>query len=689
LTHFQTVSARLATAALLAAFTISTVGAAPLSTGQPPLAGVPLAIDWTLRPAAIGSTCTAEIATANKRITALTGAKSARTFASVVLPLENAFADLNDNTAAQQFLYNVSTDKAVRDASQKCNIDQATFASEVSARPALYAALKAAKSSNTATTEAQRKLTDLWLTSSFRAGAGLSDAKRTEFVKLNAKLSDLQTQFGSNLGNDATTVTIAAAQAAGLPDDFLAAQKKLGDSYVVGVGESTVTTFMQNASDESARQLFYIAYAQRGGPKNVALLEQAIAIRDRLAHLFGYPTWAAYVIADKMAQTPQRVESFLHQIDVAILPKAKAERAELAALKGAGPFYAWDSAYYDNMLRKQKYSVDQTAIKQYFPVQHTLDAVLGVYSKLLDVSFKKIERPTDWNTEVIAYEVHDKPTGVLLGNTYFDLYPRPGKYNHFANFPIIPRRVLPDGSVRAPIAVIVGNWSRPATGKPALLSHDEVETFFHEFGHDMAAMLANRPYETLTGGFRADFVEAPSQMLENWVWEPAILKEISSNVATSEPLPDDLIAKMIAARYVHYALQTTTQIDYATVDMRYHTAGPHVDTTAVWKRTLAETTPGMFVAGTYPQAGFGHLMSGYDAGYYGYLWSKVYAQDMFTAFKSAGLENTAVGLRYRADVLAPARDREPDAEVAAFLGRPMNPSAFYRELGIAPQTAAH
>jgi thimet oligopeptidase len=173
-------------------------------------------------------------------------------------------------------------------------------------------------------------------------------------------------------------------------------------------------------------------------------------------------------------------------------------------------------------------------------------------------------------------------------------------------------------------------------------------------------------------------------MLENWAWDPGILKMVSANVTTGQPLPDDLIQKMIAARYVHYALATTQQILYATVDMRFHTMRPPVDTTAVWKATVAQTTPNQFVEGTVPQASFGHLMSGYDAGYYGYLWSKVYAQDLFSRFKAQGLTNPVAGMAYRRDILAPARLEEPDVEVAHFLGRPMSPDAFYRELGIAP-----
>jgi thimet oligopeptidase len=681
--HFAAVRSGVLSGALL----IAVLAAAPGSSPAPPMqAAVPLTIDWNLSAEQIAANCKAEIARADGRLTALTRARSARTFETVVLPLETITADLNDATAAQQFLTYASTDKAVRTASQTCNTDSSAFRSEVTARPALYEALKAAKSSNTAAGDAQMKLTELWLDASSRAGAGLAEAQRTEFVKLSAELSKVQNEFNSNLRDDASTITISAAQSAGLPPDFVATLSKTAAGYTVPVKESTVTPFLENAADESARRSFYLAYTNRAAATNVALLEQAIAIRDRLAHLFGYPSWAAYVLADKMAQTPQRVESFLTNIDTAILPKAKAERAELAALKGPQPFGNWDTPFYQSELRKQRYRVDDDAIKQYFPVDHTVKAVFGVYSRLLNVSFVPIANAAVYNPEVTAYEVHDGASGVLLGTFYLDLYPRPGKYNHFANFPLIARRVMPDGTVRAPFSAIVGNWSRPAPGHPALLSHDEVETFFHEFGHNMAAMLADEPYETLTSGFRSDFVEAPSQMLENWAWDPGILKIVSSNVTTGAPLPDALIKQMIAARYLDYALSTTQQILYASVDMTIHSSGAHVDTTQVWKTADSALTPYTFVDGTHPQAGFGHLMGGYDAGYYGYLWSKVYAQDMFSAFKQGGLENPAVGQRYRATILAPARTYEPDAEVAAFLGRPMSPTAFYRELGITPQT---
>jgi len=648
----------------------------------------PTVLNWNLTPAQISQNCKTVIGAVDSALKTVLARKGPRTFANTLVPLEDASSDLNDRLVAETFLFEVSTDKPTRDASLQCGTDQSDYLTEVSARPDLYAALAAVKASGTAKSVYQKKLLQLWLTGLARSGAGLAPAKRAEFVQLEKKLTDLQNKYQENLGNDATTITIGAPQSAGLPADFVATLKKNPDGgFVVPVNESTVTLFLSNAKDAAARKTFYLAYNNRAAGTNVALLQTAIATRDRLSHLMGYPNWAAYQLADRMAQSPRRVFGFLNDLDHKILPKAREDLASLAALKSQdtgdanATIDAWDVIYYDNLLHKTKYAVDNDAIRQYFPVQHTIDAVLNIYHKLLGVTFVRIDRPNVWYPGVVGYEVYDTRSGHFIGATYFDLYPRPGKYDHFANFPILPVRES-RGAFRAPMAAILGNWPKPAPGHPAVLSHDDVVTFFHEFGHDMAALLTTAPYETLSAGFRQDFIEAPSQMLENFVWQPSIIKEISSNVTTGQPLPDDLISKMIAARYVDYAYFTTRQILLATVDMDYHTMGPNVNTTAIWAKVSQDESPLPMAPGIHPQASFGHLMGGYDAGYYGYLWSKVYAQDMFTAFQKGGLENPTVGMRYRKDILSPARTIEPDAEVAAFLGRPMSRNAFYREFGI-------
>jgi Zn-dependent oligopeptidase len=244
-------------------------------------------------------------------------------------------------------------------------------------------------------------------------------------------------------------------------------------------------------------------------------------------------------------------------------------------------------------------------------------------------------------------------------------------------------RVLPDGAYRMPISSIIGNWPVGAPGKPALLSHDDVVTFFHEFGHLMHSTLSTARYETYYGtAVREDFVEAPSQMLENWMWQPSILKQVSSNVTTGEPLPDDLIERMVQLKHVsaENGAYWTSQAFFASYDMTINSSGPIVDVSRVYVDLKKKMTTMPAVPGTIPVASFEHLVGGYDAGYYGYLWSLVYAQDMFTAFQNGGLENPAIGARYRTYILAPGGSIEPDQLLRDFLGREPSNDAFYKEL---------
>lgn len=668
------------------------LGAVP-ATAATSRDNVRAAPNWNITPAQLRASCTREIARAKRRINAVIAARTPRTAGSVLLPLENITADLGDNTVADGFLFSVSPSAQVRKASQDCANQLNEFQSEFSARPDVYQALQKVAASHTASAPYQTKMLEFYLIGARRSGAALKPAARKQFIALENELGKIELEYDENLQNDKTTITITSAQTAGLDADFVATLKKNDDgTLTVPVNESTGGAFMRNERDPAARKAFYIAARTRGGEQNVKLLERAIAIRDRLAHLLGYKDWATYQLTDKMARDPKRVIKFLDDLDARLLPGAKAERAVLAQLKAADTGQApaqlepWDFSFYDNVLRKTKYAVDENEIKAYFPVQHTIDAVLDIYSHMLGVTFRR-GADDGWVPGLVHYAVSDTATGRFIGDTYFDLYPRPGKYSHFANFPLLPNRLLPDGKTRAPLAVIVGNWPKPAAGKPALLTHDEVETFFHEFGHNMAALLATAPYETLSGGFRHDFVEAPSQMLENFVWQPEILRKLSSRWDTGAPLPDDLIKKIIAARYVDEDSEYVGQAFLALVDMTYHTSGPKVDTTKVWADLLERTTPAHFIQGTYPQASFGHLMGGYDAGYYGYLWSQVYAQDMFTRFQRDGVESAIAGHAYRTDILAPAMTYEPDQEVRTFLGRPMSPDAFYASLGLEPTAA--
>jgi thimet oligopeptidase len=675
---------RPAAACAFAAVAALVLAGGDAAAAVPSTAPLVLVLDFKLTPAQIDTTCQDKLAAAGKRVDALVHARSARSFATVSEPLENVLADLVDDLAAQTLLYQVALDKDVRDASERCNSALSGFQAALFARPDLYAALAAATRSGSARGAAQKKLLEIQLLTARRSGAGLPEAGRRRFVEIARRITDLENAFANNLSSP-QTIALAKDQIDGLPPDLVAGLKTDADGrFIVTVDESNYSQFLASAKSEAARKAYYVAYQTRGGPRNVDLLELAIALRDEQARLLGYPSFSAYTLADRMAGTPGRVAAFLDSLDARLMATARRQRDELAAFAGGGELQPWDRPFWSEQFRQKQFDLDRDAVRQYFPAQHTVDAVLAIYSRMLGLTFTKGDDLPTWQPDVVGYRVTDTASGADRGVFYLDLYPRPGKYHHFANMGPSSRRVLPDGRVRPAVNTIVGNWPAPAPDKPSLLSHADVLVFFHEFGHNVAALCADTPYETLNSGYRQDFVEAPSQMLENFVWDPAILRSISSRVDTGAPLPDALIAKMNAARHYDQAWnEVSFDIFYAQVDQRYHSAKPPVDTTAVWKALTRQITPDPFADGTIPQANFGHLMGGYEASYYAYAWAKVYAQDLFTAFQQGGLLNPEVGLRYRRDILAPARSVEPDGLVKTFLGRPMTPDAFYADLGLA------
>jgi thimet oligopeptidase len=666
----------------------SAAPAQPATPAAPngPLLPADTGVNWNLTPDQINTTCDAAIKQAKDTIKQIeTTPIGQADFGNGIKGVETAVAVMNDALVAQGVLSQIAVDKKVRDASTSCDEKQSQFGVELGADPVAYA--MAQLGAATATNAKDRKLAELYMEAGRRAGAGLDPVTRAKTTKLFNELNDLQIAFQRQLGEDTTTIDISASEAASLPAAFVKSLKPAGDGYRVPVNESTYSQFMQNERSSAARQRYYIAYYHRGGDANVKRLTQAVAIRDQLAHLLGFNTWAAYQLDAKMAKTPQRVIDFLANVDSKLLPKARVELAELKALKAqsgdSSPWQPWDYAYYENLLVKTKYAVDETLVREYFPVDKVIPAVLGIYQKLLSVSFHPIAPADAWAPGVLEYSISDNATGKPIGWFFLDLYPRSGKYEHFANFSLRSGRVLPDGSYQMPISSIIGNWPVGAPGKPALLSHDDVVTFFHEFGHLMHSTLSIAPYETYYGtNVRGDFVEAPSQMLENWMWQPSILKEVSSNVNTGKPLPDDLIKKMIALKHVDDGAVWTGQAFYASYDMTIHSSGGNVNVTQTWFDLKKKLTTTPAVPGTIPEASFGHLMGGYDAGYYGYLWSKVYAQDMFTVFQKGGLESPVVGAKYRQDILQPGGSLEPDQLLHNFLGREVNYDAFYKDLGI-------
>jgi thimet oligopeptidase len=680
-----TSSLRITTAVLTAGLLLCVSNGAIASPSAPASPAGP-GVKWDLSAGEVTATCDAALATAQQTIKQIESTPIGRAdFANGIKAVETAVAQLNDTLVAQSTLSYVAIDKDIRDASTACNDKISAFSVAVGSDPIVYA--MAQLGAATAADAADRKLAQLYLENGRREGAGLDPATRAQTTKMFDQINEIQMAFGRTLSDDAASIVISASEAAPLPSAFVKALKAADDGYRVPVNESTYVQFMSTEPSASARQRFFIAYFNRGGQANVTRLEQVVALRDQLAHELGFDSWAAYKLDAKMAKTPERVMAFLTQIDSKLLPKARAELATLKALKAASgdatPWQAWDYYYYQHQLIKTKYAVDDEAVRQFFPVTKVIPAVMGLYEKLLGVTFREVEPADTWAPGVLEYSISDTATGQSIGWFYLDLYPRPGKYSHFATFPLRSGRVLPDGAYQMPISSVIGNWPVGAPGKPALLSHDDVVTFFHEFGHLMHSTLSTARYETYYGtAVREDFVEAPSQMLENWMWQPSILKQVSSNVSNGEPLPDDLIERLVELKHVsaENGAYWTGQAFFASYDMTINSSGPIVDVNRVYVDLKKKMTTTPAVPGTIPVASFEHLVDGYDAGYYGYLWSLVYAQDMFTVFEKGGLENPAIGARYRTYILAPGGSVEPDQLLRDFLGREPSSDAFYKEL---------
>ncbi len=662
------------------------LAAAPALSVAGTTLGSDTGINWSLSAAEVTAACKSGLAGARERIHALEArTDTPTTVADGLGAVDTVVADLGEQLSAPVNLSVLAVAKDVRDAATQCNNDYSSFGVELAADPAIYKLAQAAAAA--AKDPEERQLAKIYLENGRRAGAALEPAARAQVTKLLDQLNNLQIEYSRVLAEDHTRIALSEAELASLPPALAGSITHDADGAHIAVNESSIGPFMESETSAAARERFSTAYRRRGGLENVQRLADAVTIRQQLAPLLGFKSWAAYQLDVKMAKTPERATGLVEQVGHSLLPKARAEIKALAELKRASgasaAFHSWDYGFYERRLEKTRYAVDAELVRQYFPVDKVLPAVLDIYSHLLGVRFEPLSPAQSWAPGVREYAIYNAADGAAIGWFFLDLYPREGKFEHFAAFPLRFGRALPDGSYRTPVSAIIGNWPQPEAGKPTLLNHDEVVVFFHEFGHVMHETLSHTRYASLYGiQVRGDFGEAPSQMLENWMWQPAVLKQISSHTGSGEPLPDDLIAKMIAARHVADGITWSTQAFYAEYDLQLHSLPGKTDPTALWFKLKAELTPFPEIPGTYPEAAFGHLMGGYDAGYYGYLWSKVYAQDMFSEFKKAGLNDPAVGMRYREQILVPGGSEEPDVLLKRFLGREVSYAPFYEDLGL-------
>ncbi|MCB0403411.1 MAG: Zn-dependent oligopeptidase [Bdellovibrionales bacterium] len=647
-------------------------------------------LNFSYSPDEIRNICNQEQDRVNAGIDAVAAVDlSTVNFDTGILALETVLAEFSTSLEPVNFLKYVSADADVRDAADECEQAIAKLYVDIFAREDLYKVVKAceAKSQNLGTV--QKRLVTEYLEEFQRNGLELPLEKRKKFIEKKKKLVELTTEFDKNLVEWKDSLAVSREELDGMPDDYIKGLEKTEDGkYKVGLSYPEYFPFMQNAKNADARRRLQIKFFNRGGDRNTELLETAIRLRHESAQLLGKKDHATFVLEQRMAKEPETVLAFLNDLIAKLKPKGESDLAELLELKrkdepGAAEILPWDWRYYDNQLKKEKYQVDHQKIKEYFPLATVNKGMFEIYETLLDVDFVEDPDAPRWHDSVLAYKVVDNKTKKHVASFYMDLFPRQGKYGHAAAFTLVSGYTRPDGSYQRPVSSIVANFNAPQEGQPSLLTHNEVETHFHEFGHIMHQVLTTAPYTTFSGTrVKRDFVEAPSQMLENWVWNKASLSKLSGHyLRPSETLPDELLDSLLKAKLADAGILYLRQLFFGMLDMTYHTSAS-VNSTAIYEKLQKEIMLIAMPPGTQPQASFGHLMGGYDAGYYGYLWSEVFAQDMFTRFENEGLLNPATGADYRHWILEKGGTQDPSDLIRGFLGREPNNLAFLRSLGL-------
>ena len=650
-------------------------------------------IDFTVpTPAAVEAAQRDAIAGADAIVAAVVALPDAdRSFANTLLRLEDVHDLVERAQGRYGFMSYVAEDAVVRAAADTLREVLEKYEVDLGFREDLYAAVRAyatTPDAETLTGESKRLL-DWTLRDYRRDGFELPAAQRARVQALKQRLVELSVAFQRNIDAYDDAIYVRRDELAGLPDayvDGLKTEERDGETlYRVSLDYPEMYPFLDNAESEERRRELMVKSYRKGGLDNVTLLEEAIAVRDEIAHLLGYDSWATYGIELLMAKTPAAVRSFLDDLGAKVEPKRDSDIAAMRESKRehtrdpVADLELWDWRFYHNYRLKTGFAVDDFAVARYFPLDAVLEGLFSTMQTLLGVRFEAVEPAQAWHPDVNLYRIRDAGDEREIAYFYMDLFPRPNKYGHAAAFDLVGGRQGDDGVYQMPVSAIVANFTKPTADAPSLLRHSEVETLFHEFGHILHQTLTRTRRLRFCGTrTERDFVEAPSQMLEHWVWQPAILSGFSRHVDTGEPLPKELLDAMIAAKNLDSGLFTMRQLYFANLDFAYH-SGATKDTTSIAR----ELHPIMGFAAppdTHWQSGFGHLF-GYDAGYYGYKWSEVFADDMFTRFEAGGPLSPALGLEYRRMVLERGGAVDGDELVRSFLGREPNSEAFLKNLG--------
>ncbi|OQO05510.1 hypothetical protein B0A48_09279 [Cryoendolithus antarcticus] len=663
-------------------------------------------------------------------------------FKDVLLPMAQDDNEMSLESHIIGFYQAVSTDAKLRNASTETEKKMDEYSIEASMREDIFGLVDAVfrKQKDDSKLDAEsRRLLEKDHKSYVRMGLGIpAGEKRDRFKAIKKRLSELSITFQKNLNEESGGIWFTPEELDGVPEDVTSGLKKgegenAGKMYLTFKYPDLFPT-QKYCKVQATRKKVFLGNENKCNA-NVELFKEAIVLRDEAARLLGYPDHATFRIEDKMAKTPATVDDFLGDLKKRLAPGGDKEIAKLKELKKAetgeaDQYFLWDHRFYDTLMLERDFQLDQNKIAEYFPLQSSIEGMLKIFEELFGLHFVKIDgedraaisesgKGDDivWHQDVQVFSVWDDEAegSGFVGYLYLDLHPRDGKYGHAANFNLQPGFINENGTRRYPATALVCNFSKPTPKKPSLLKHDEVVTLFHELGHGIHDLVSRTIYSRFHGTSTVrDFVEAPSQMLENWCWTPSQIAGLSKHWSylsddyaaaykasantdrlPAEAMPDDLIKSIISTRHINDALFNLRQLHFGMFDMSVHEPKSHaaiedLDASALYNRLRKEIShiDGPEALGEdynwgNGQATFGHLIGGYDAGYYGYLSSQVYSTDMFySVFKKDPMDGKE-GRRYRHMVLEKGGSQDEMQTLEAFLGRKPSTKPFLEELGVA------
>jgi peptidyl-dipeptidase Dcp len=629
------------------------------------------------------------IAIARKEIEDIVTCPDQPDFHNTIEALENAGALLNRITPILFNLNSSDTTPELQDAARKVSPLLTAFSNDISLNPELFARVKSVYESRDSLglNPEEMILLDRKYKGFVRGGAGLSDEAKEQFRAITEELSTLSLRFEENVlaeTNDFTLHLSNEEDLSGLPDGAreaaaaLASEKDMS-GWLFTLHAPSYVPFMQYADRRDLREQMFRAYAHRAfhgnEHDNRELVKRITELRLRMAQLLGFPDYASYALEERMASNPAEVNTFLERLLAASTPAGRRDLLDIeeyARRHGhEGSLERWDWAYWAEKLRMERYSIDDEALRPYMPLDKVREAVPGLATRLYGLTFIQNREIPVYNEEVTAYEVHDGAKGIIA-ILMLDFHPRKGKSGG-AWMTGFREQWKENGRRIIPVVSLVMNFTRPTPARPSLLSHSEMNTFLHEFGHALHGMLSDCTYESLSGtNVKRDFVELPSQILENWAWEKEWLDTWAAHYETGEKIPDEILSKLRESVTYNEGYACMRQLSFGLLDMAWHTLREpfNGDIIAFERAAMAPAELLPPAEGACMSVSFAHLFSGgYAAGYYGYKWAEVLDADAFSMFRERGIFDRETALSFRRTILERGGSREPDELFREFRGR--------------------